>query len=40
MNTPTQEQIDKLPKWAKQYIKDLDARLVILATVMTGMSRL
>ena len=29
MTTPTPEQIEKLPKWAQEHIKDLDRRMVI-----------
>lgn len=29
MNTPTPEQIAKLPKWAQEHIADLDRRMVV-----------
>ena len=29
MNIPTPDQVEKLPKWAQEYIKDLDRRVVI-----------
>jgi len=29
MNIPTPEQLEKLPKWAQEYIKDLDRRMVV-----------
>jgi len=27
--TPTPEQLEKLPKWAQEYIKDLDRRMIV-----------
>ena len=29
MNIPTQEQIEKLPRWAREYIRGLERRTVI-----------
>lgn len=29
MNAPTPEQLEKLPKWAQEHIKDLNRRMVI-----------